>query len=418
MIKYLHVLFFCSLSLVAFNQDNAKEVLETLCSEKFHGRGYVKKGDKKAAKYIAKQYKEIGLQTKDNSYYQYFDLDVNTFPKSTSFSIDGTTLKPGEDFIVNASSPKLKGNFVCQNVNVDSVEHKEYVEKLFAGLKENTIFKVVMPNTKNRDTIQTYHEVVYRLLPQIKPVLFFHNNKFTWSVGRRTNENAVFEVKSKFSNAKTASIKLDQKFIKNYTSQNVIGLLPSPTKNAKTIVICGHYDHLGRMGKNAYFPGANDNASGIAMILKLANHFKNNPVDKNIVFIAFGAEEAGLVGSTYFTNHPTFDLKEIDFVLNIDIMGSGDEGITMVNSKNQKEAFDKMTDINNEHQHIKTIKKRGQTKNSDHYPFSAKGVPAVFIYTQGNNSNYHDIYDTADHVNMKSFNSVFNLFKDFIVNHP
>jgi hypothetical protein len=99
-------------------------------------------------------------------------------------------------------------------------------------------------------------------------------------------------------------------------------------------------------------------------------------------------------------------------------MGSGDEGITMVNANDQKDAFDKMTHLNHDHDHIKTIKKRGQTKNSDHYPFSNKGVPAVFIYTQGNNSNYHDVFDTADHVSFDSFNKVYDLFVDFISTYP
>ena len=417
--KHIQLLTYLLIGVFSFGQENAKEYLETLCSPELHGRGYVKKGDKKAAKYIEKKFKEIGLQPVpgQKKYFQNFTLDVNTFPNKSDLYLDGKKLVPGQDFIINSNSPKIKGNYKLIELDVNRIGDKEYVGRTMSQLTYESVFKIVMPNTSNRDTLITYHQVVNELA-SIKPVLFFHDNKFTWSVGRNTFKNAVFEVKKSFSKAEKIEVNFSQKFVKNYTSQNVIGYLPSNKKTNKTIVICGHYDHLGRMGKEAYFPGANDNASGIAMILSLAEKFNKNPIDKNIVFIAFGAEEAGLVGSNYFVNNPTVGLDSIYFVLNIDIMGSGDKGITMVNASDQKDAFDKMTNINDQHDHLYEIKKRGQTKNSDHYPFSSKGVNAVFIYTQGDNHNYHDIYDLPKDVSMESFKKVYNLFVDFVKQHP
>jgi len=83
--------------------------------------------------------------------------------------------------------------------------------------------------------------------------------------------------------------------------------------------------------------------------------------------IAFGAEEAGLVGSKHFVEHPLFDLKQIRFLLNTDIMGSGEEGITVVNATLFKPEFEKLIELNEEGNYLPQIKSRGPAANSDHY---------------------------------------------------
>lgn len=411
-------LFITLISFASFAQDDAKEVIKQLCSEEFHGRGYVNKGDKIAGKYIAKQFQEIGLEKLGKSYFQSFKLDVNTFPKETCVILNKDTLVPGVDFLVQSNSVGVENDYDIIEFDATKLDNQEYLATFFnpADL-EGKMVKLVQPKTKNRDTIGLYQQLVYQI-QEIAPVLLCSDNKFMWSVGRNVAKNPVILSTLKFAKATSAKLKIDQKFVKNYKTQNVIGYLPATTKTTKTLVICGHYDHLGRMGKDAYFPGANDNASGIAMILELAKYFKKNGTNKNIVFIAFGGEEAGLVGSKYFVENPLIELHKIDFVFNIDIMGSGDEGITMVNAVEQKDAYDKIVNINEDSKDLKVIKKRSQTKNSDHYPFSINGVPAVFIYTQGHNHNYHDINDTAEHVKMVDFNKVLDLFVKFLKKHP
>ena len=98
------------------------------------------------------------------------------------------------------------------------------------------------------------------------------------------------------------------------------------------IFITAHYDHLGGMGKDTYFPGANDNASGDALLLSLAKYYVAHPAKYSIGFILFAGEEAGLVGSKYYTENPIVPLKNIRFLINTDLAGTGDEGITVVNA--------------------------------------------------------------------------------------
>ena len=179
-------------------------------------------------------------------------------------------------------------------------------------------------------------------------------------------------------------------------------------------MFCAHYDHLGRMGNEVYFPGANDNASGIAMLLNLSDHYsKKTKAKKTMVFMAFGAEEAGIIGSKYFVENPLIPLNQINFVFNMDLMGTGSEGAMIVNGKVYKNHYDKIVAINKKQNYLPIIKSRGKAANSDHYWFSEKGVPSFFMYTMGGIKAYHDVYDISKTLPLTKFETCFRLIRDF-----
>jgi hypothetical protein len=97
----------------------------------------------------------------------------------------------------------------------------------------------------------------------------------------------------------------------------------------------------------------------------------------------------------------------------VDIMGTGEEGITVVNGSVFKKDFDALHQINMKNNFIKDIKTRGKAANSDHYYFSEKGVKAFFIYTLGGIKAYHDIYDKAETLPLNEFENLFNLITHF-----
>ena len=214
--------------------------------------------------------------------------------------------------------------------------------------------------------------------------------------------------------SKIIEVKIDQEFLPTYTSQNVIGKITGTTSPDSILVFSAHYDHLGRMGKDVYFPGANDNASGVAMLLNLAEHYKKNAPEKTIVFMAFGAEESGLLGSKYYSENPLFPLKNINFLINLDLMGTGIDGIQVVNGSVFQSQFDKLVAINTKKNYLPQIKIRGKAANSDHYWFSEKGVPAFFIYTLGGIKAYHDIDDKATTLPLTEFEDCFRLLTLFV----
>jgi Zn-dependent M28 family amino/carboxypeptidase len=206
-------------------------------------------------------------------------------------------------------------------------------------------------------------------------------------------------------------------FYDAFQTQNIIGYVKGKVQPDTFLVFTAHYDHLGQMGPEAYFPGGNDNASGTAMLLDLASYFsdKHNRPYYSVVFIAFGGEEAGLLGSFYYVNHPLFPLSQIKFLINIDMVGSGSDGIKVVNGSVFKNDFERMVKLNDKNNYLKKVSPRGAAANSDHFPFYDKGVPSFFIYTLGDEcKEYHNIYDTPENVPYTEYDDLFRLLTDFM----
>jgi Zn-dependent M28 family amino/carboxypeptidase len=180
------------------------------------------------------------------------------------------------------------------------------------------------------------------------------------------------------------------------------------------LFVTAHYDHLGRMGTHTYFPGANDNASGTAFMLLLMEHYMKKRPDYTMVFIAFGAEEAGLIGSKYYTQNPIYPLKDLRFLLNLDLMGNGQEGITVVNATVFKNDFKRLADLNKQTDWFTQIKTRGEAANSDHYWFTKAGVPSFFIYTLGGSTAYHDVHDTHQAIEFPKIQELMQLCIQFL----
>jgi len=153
---------------------------------------------------------------------------------------------------------------------------------------------------------------------------------------------------------------------------------------------------------------------GVSMLLELADYFKKNPQRYSIVLIAFGAEEAGLIGSKYFTENPLVPLSKIRFLINLDLMGTGDEGMMVVNGTIFPKEFDQLTEINHQKVYLSTIKKRGKAANSDHFFFTEKGVPAFFFYTLGGIAAYHDVLDIPQTLPLTKFREVYRLITEYI----
>jgi peptidase M28-like protein/PDZ domain-containing protein len=229
---------------------------------------------------------------------------------------------------------------------------------------------------------------------------------------------------------------------------NVVGILPGsdPKLKNETIVIGGHYDHLGRGGEGSLAPregeihhGADDNASGVAGVLELARIFSaQHPRPKRtIVFIAFSGEEEGLLGSNYYINHPIVPLAQTVAMINMDMIGrmknnnlivggvgTAPEWRSLIESENQMQgltinASSPSGEVGNRPPagvplvvgaNGRTIVSSNLGKNfsltlnedgfgpSDHSSFYIKQVPVLFFWT-GTHDDYHKPSDTADKIN-------------------
>jgi hypothetical protein len=421
----LILLFFIlqfSFSISSFSQTR-DQWLKQLTDSSFHGRGYVHNGDKIAADYLEQEFKKLGALPIKKSYRQYYHHDVNTFPDSMRLTVNGKTLIPGEDYILDNRS----GSCFEKYDKVISFDLKDYPElqKLKVIGKEKcvviwdfTIEKADADDVEKGKIRLEAMNAIYELAKTV-PVVILQNTKLTWSVGKNVYAlPIIYCLKEKFGEEKVKSVSIGMKnrMIHKYQSSNVYGLIMAKKKwkKKKYLVFSAHYDHLGRMGEKTYFPGANDNASGTTMLLCLMEYYKKNPPeDFNVVFIGFSGEEAGLRGSEYFVKNSPIPLEKIAFVMNMDIMGTGDEGITVVNATKHTKEFELLEKINSEKNYLVKIKKRGETSNSDHYWFDKNGVKSFFIYTMGGIQAYHDVFDKYETLPLTKFDEIQKMLVEF-----
>lgn len=351
-----------------------KKMVDTLTSSYFWGRGYTNDGMKKAADFLSAEFKAYGLQPMEGkSYLQSFSYPVNTFPGKMLVTINDKELLPGKDFIVAAESKGTKASGELEQG--DSVQ--------FFNRKERVIVKL--------------------------------EDKLTWTVAPEVADYTMLLVDKKAIKGKPAGfeINVENKFISNFKTANVCAVVKGTEKPDSFIFFTAHYDHLGGMGKDTYFPGANDNASGVSLLLNLAHYYAAHPQKYSIGFICFAGEEAGLIGSKYFTENPLVPLQQIRFLINTDLAGTGEEGIMVVNATEFPKEFEWMKAINTEQQLLADVKARGKAANSDHYFFTEKGVPSFFFYTMGGIKAYHDVFDKAATLPLNEHEDLFTLLIKF-----
>ena len=408
-IVLLFIILTSSVCLSAQDLNYAKEVVKTLASPEFKGRGYVGNGHKIAAKYISKEYADIGLKSFGKNYYQPFEMTANTYPSKMEVKFNGEELVPGRDYIIDPKSPSLKGKYP-----IIVIREKDLLDETkLADLNKNSAGKVVVidetqSEIKDQDDIKKIKDIIDHLKysPEVPSVatIIYTDKKLTWSGSTSQKEKATFIVNREFNldNINEVSINVKAKFLKLNTN-NVIGYIEGTQNPDSFLVITAHYDHLGKMGSKMYIPGANDNASGVGMLLSLAKYYKENPPKYSIAFMSLAAEEMGILGAEYYVENPLFDLDKIRFLVNFDMAGTGDEGIKVVNGTIFKKEFDLLSDINKEKEYIHSVNIRGESCNSDHCMFYRKGVPSYFIYTMGGIQAYHDIYDRYETLPFTAF---------------
>ncbi len=187
------------------------------------------------------------------------------------------------------------------------------------------------------------------------------------------------------------------------TGRNVIGFIDNKSEN--TIVIGAHFDHLGmggsgslHRGDSAIHNGADDNASGTAALVTLARILKHEEHKSNFMFIAFSGEENGLWGSNYFVKNPTIDLSQINYMINMDMVGRlNDEKTLAINGVGTSPSFVPALDLANE-DGLKLVTSESGVGPSDHTSFYLQDLPVLHFFT-GQHEEYHKPSDDSDLIN-------------------
>lgn len=405
---------------IAFSQGEKKWIkhqVRTLSGNSFHGRGYVSKGADKTANYIARMFNEWGLQSfnDDGNYLQSYSFPVNTFPGEMYLKINKKELIAGADYIIYEGS------------NGTSINRKKVKSIDLKNVKDSTSWQLVKQKfnpkyayyLKNYDTLVKHLKLNRRkLAKELSTGIYLlpKHGKMIWSVAKDTVSATIFTVEDTILPRKIRKMDalVQNKFIHDFPNKNVIGFVRGTEQPDSFIVFSAHIDHLGMMGKRTMFPGAHDNASGTSLMLFLANYFSKNSQKYSVAFMGFSGEEAGLMGSKHYANNPLFPLGKISLVINLDMTGDATDGITIVNGLQQPRAFAMLDTINKRNNYLPKMNQREQTANSDHYSFSEKGVPAVFIFGLGAKGHYHDVFDKAEELSFNNIDNLAKLLIDFV----
>ncbi|MEL6593579.1 MAG: M28 family peptidase [Bacteroidota bacterium] len=400
----------------------ARAEIDTLCSTTFAGRGYIDNGHRKAATYLAHRFQEMGAESMREQaamgierYFQPFDFSINLI-KKTSLSLNGQKMKPGLDYIVNSYS----GNGLQQGKVLDL----KYGLKPKASIKGKIVlFRAGWPaKIANDSEKREAYKALSRVDQRIAAILAYQPRaiiviqpKLTASFARETLPLPIVEVRAE---SITRKVKKAAIFVEagmtQINSQNVICQVRGTEQPDSVIIVSAHYDHLGMQG-SSIFPGANDNASGTSMLLSMVEYFVKHPQRYTMVFIAFGAEETGLIGSNYYVNRsPVVALSQTRFILNIDLMGNGIDGITAVGGRDFPNYFERLVALNDTMQSVPKVKSRSNAPNSDHYFFLKNGVPGFFIYTLGGPPHYHDINDNPSTIVLSRYAEVRELLIKYL----
>jgi hypothetical protein len=421
--------------------NSLEQNLSYLASDRLAGRLMGSHGEKLAYEFLIDNFQSLGLIGKgnDGSFLQTFTLNKLSFNNVTfamskkSFELTLGGINPTNFYPLSQSNVgKVKGKttWLGAGNNADYLNKKSLDGKIL-------VYKLADPNSENNkvslenkiDTaialgakaviIINQHQEV--LEPDFKP--FFKPNFYKIPVYFLSHLNKLDTL-----NFDNASVELNIDTItRTLTGHNVIAFLNN--KAPQTVVIGAHYDHLGynELGGSTYrktenekpqiHNGADDNASGTAALIELAEIIKKAHLSKyNYLFIAFSGEEEGLLGSNYFCKHPTIDSTKINYMINMDMLGRLDstkntfaiDGVGTSPTWNTA-----LAKINIDG--IKPKLSESGVGASDHTSFYNIGVPVLHFFT-GTHYDYHKPSDDDHLINYKGELAVLKYIYNLIYN--
>jgi aminopeptidase YwaD len=384
-----------------------------LADDKLQGRRTGTAGEKLAYEYITAEFSKTGLQPKgDNgTYIQAFEVN------------DGRQVNPATHLIINGNDLKLEKEYFPFHFSPNSsleaapaIAVQEMGSMWFWDLKEPLEQNKTNPHFDLADAIKTKTAdvaakgatglIIYntsaitdelKFEPKAKPEFVKIPVLYVTKAAKEKylkDESAILDIKLKIDISE-----------KKRVGHNVAGYIDNGA--ATTIIIGAHYDHLGYgEDHNSLYAGstpmihngADDNASGTAALIELAKMLSASKLKKsNYLFLAFSGEELGLYGSKHFTEHPSINLGNANYMINMDMVGrlnDSSRAIT-VGGYGTSPAWSELVSSNK----LLTVKIDSSGSGpSDHTSFYRKDIPVLFFFT-GTHTDYHKPGDDADKIN-------------------
>ena len=244
--------------------------------------------------------------------------------------------------------------------------------------------------------------------------------------GTEGDKLAVSYIKKRFYDAspKKGSVEVQEHYVFKDRRQkkdkvltyNVIGYLVGNDEKLKDefVVVGGHYDTTAN-APGKINNGADDNASGTSMVIELFEKFAStNNHKRTLVFMAFGGEELGLLGSKHFVNNPTIDLDKVHLMVNLDMIGRMEDNNVQLGGAATAENFSSRLHPFLMEENVNVIELgEGIFSRSDHYNFYKKDIPVLFFFT-GVHDDYHKPSDDFDKINYDGMKSISNMVEGIV----
>ena len=421
-------------------KSNLKQHISILASDKFEGREPGTKGERLSYEYITQQFKNIGLLPKGNKgYLQSFEFSAGTKNGvKNKLIIAGKNLKSDSEYYVLPYSAH-QSTAAGKSIKIGSgLLSKELGRNDYEGMTDLKGRIAVMdyatpeadnPHSKWAEASDLRKRIEIAVSKGISGLIIYNSNDSINNPNKNTEIKITpFAIPVVFVKSNDATLlKNDQQVVIEtdiekimHSGHNVIGYIDNHAENI--IVIGAHYDHLGfggleslYRGERAIHNGADDNASGTSALIELARKLKGSSLNKyNYMFIAFSGEEKGLLGSNYFVKHPTIDLKKVNYMLNMDMVGrlKPTDHVLLINGAGTSPSWDSLlNNIKVDSLRIKTT--ASGVGPSDHTSFYLEGIPVLHFFS-GTHSDYHKPSDDEPLINYNGMVSIFHFMNDLI----
>ena len=410
---------------------NLQGHISYLANDKLEGRRAGTNGEKLAGEYISQKFQEVGLQPKGSEgFFQPFEIyDGKQINNATHFVINENNLAVNKDFFPfpfsqNISIEALPSIAVQEadmpwfydlketleeNKNNPHFDLNEYIRNNAKKAKSRGASAVILYNSSSIDDKLKF-DSKDRTEKLDVPVIYVFNEA---AKKYFTDQTATLDIKMKVDVGE-----------KKRTGRNIIGYLDNG--GARTVVLGAHYDHLGygedgnsmlRTGEKAIHNGADDNASGTAALIELARILKNTKQkNSNYLFIAFSAEELGLNGSKFFTEHPTIDFTKVNYMINMDMVGRLNDSsqVVTIGGYGTSPQWSSLIDPNNKKNPFVIRIDSSGTGPSDHTSFYRKDIPVLFFFT-GLHTDYHKPTDDFDKINYIGETKIINYISSIVL---
>ena len=448
----------CALALVGCTDYRAyyNSVLEEISSERYNGRSVYGDGDVRAAKYLIDQlasfegivpceaagpedqsvrpYLKSLVEPGDEGrwnvvegkekylpYLQHFQFPMNVMRGAMSLSVDGVSYAPTFDYTVKEFSPACHGFFKVTYLDEEAYRREGFMEHLSSGLYRDQ-FVVIDWNryleTVRPDPFDKYKPWLTEL-ENIGGIILRQEEQFPYFKARTYYQGkcpVLFVNKSFPDDAREIELHLDAEMLPTRDAHNVVAWLPGTDPSCDTYyTFIAHYDHLGYMGADQVFPGANDNGSGSAMVVTLAKYFSKHRPRHGIQFILVDAEEENLLGSFFYCENPRRPLDKIEYLIDLDMVADDSDHLATQITPGGEAGLERFRQINAASKAPFDLVMEEMNDDSDHFSFAQKGVPGIYFETIGSIiQHYHTPRDTYQNTRDENFDRLFDMIVRFV----